>query len=456
MPSLASTAFDIGSLTADCRGALSPNGTLLPAPVSHVSQHGRAVGLMTCAPHPQYALAAHSVSQLHAVDGGTTYGLPYDNLMPPLRELGSADLSSHCLATATSWWMHVCRKGGTPPSCSPYPRPLYPRGLFELCLRTAEVAADCWRRRNGLPAVAAAAEAEATGGAAGACGGKATGDEPAAHEGRQGSKAKRSETRAEASGAGGVGHTAGERRGLDRGSSSRSSSSKGRIAGGTAGPSCGTGHKGPRATLDADLCPWLTLLAVNCTRMIMDRCSGDGAAGGSGDGAAPVSSWASGSSSDVRGRVGGGRAVGSGCSSGGGACAKGGGANRAQEPDADASSSSGSRTGSGLRGGSGTGSRDGGEGKRLVTWIGAGGPLALRWWRAAVAAVHCGLDNMALGDDARTAFNCCLAPVLNLSPFMPPASQCAGEGEAMTWTALRWVAVGRSLLLLFLCYTKFR
>lgn len=64
-----------------------------------------------------------------------------------------------------------------------------------------------------------------------------------------------------------------------------------------------------------------------------------------------------------------------------------------------------------------------------MVWIGGGGPLALRWWQAAVAAVHCRLDDMAL-DDAREAFKS-LTPVLNLSLFMPPP----GKGEAVTWTA---------------------
>ncbi len=430
--------------------------------VSHVSQHGRVVRLMTCAcpcpPHPQYALAAHSVSQLHAVDGGTTYGLPYDSLMPPFREMCRADLSCHCMATAVCWWMHMCRMGGFPPCRSPHPRPLAPRGLFELCLREAEVAADCWRRRNGLPAAAegAAETAEAAVGAAGASGGKAARGGPQEHGGRRGPRAKSSGTRAEVQGPGGEGHTVGGRHSAD---GDRSSSSKGRIAGGTAGLSCGTGQKGPGATLDAHSCSSLALLAVNCSRLVMECCSRDGSAGGGGDGAAggrgkgavPANSGASSSSSSSgqKGREGGRRAVGSGCSSGGGACAKEGGGGGAEGPEDDGSrsSSSGSSINSGAGGGSDIGSGAGGEGKCPVAWIGGGGPLARRWWRAAVAAVHCRLDDIASGYP-RAAFEC-IAPVVDLSLFMPPA----GTGEALTWTAPS-LDCGVRLLQLLPCYSQ--
>ncbi len=38
---------------------------------------------------PQYLVHLHAVSQLHALDGGTTYGLPYDKLLPPVRADGA-------------------------------------------------------------------------------------------------------------------------------------------------------------------------------------------------------------------------------------------------------------------------------------------------------------------------------------------------------------------------------
>ncbi len=142
---------------------LPPIALVFPSLVPAAPLHNYGPFSSPC--YPQYTLAAHSVSQLHAVDGGTTYGLPYDSLMPPIREKGKAELSCKGVGVAMSWWLRLGSTGGF----RLVPCPLSPRGVFELCLRKAEVAADCWRRRNGLPGAAAAAAA--AGGSAGDSGG---------------------------------------------------------------------------------------------------------------------------------------------------------------------------------------------------------------------------------------------------------------------------------------------
>lgn len=91
----------------------------------------------------QYTLAAHCVSQLHAAGGRMTYGLPYGSLMLPVRKGATASLSCDGLFLAAYWWQHMCRANDSAPL-----RTLAPRGLGELCLRMAEMAADCWRRRR--------------------------------------------------------------------------------------------------------------------------------------------------------------------------------------------------------------------------------------------------------------------------------------------------------------------
>ncbi len=62
-------------------------------------------------PSPQYLVHLQVVSQLHALDGGTTYGLPHDKLLPPVRaegaEAGSGGptvLNNIGLQTALTLW----------------------------------------------------------------------------------------------------------------------------------------------------------------------------------------------------------------------------------------------------------------------------------------------------------------------------------------------------------------
>ncbi len=235
---------------------------------------------------PQYALAAHSVSQLHAVDGGTTYGLPHDCLLLPVREAGATALSCKGVIAAASWWLRLCGVEGFELE----PRALSPRGLFELCLRKAEVAADCWRRRNGLPAAAAevAAAAATRAGASGSGGQGAGGSSSSSKAARSGRQQRQGKAALEVDTVGLC---------LLGGAGSTASGSSGSPA---ADP--------PRATLDPSQCPDLVIQAMACSRALAKSSCGVGA--------------------------------------------------------------------------------------RNAAWLGDGGPLARRWWRAAVAAVHCALDEM--------------------------------------------------------------
>ncbi len=339
-------------------------------------------------PPPQYALAAHSVSQLHAVDGGTTYGLPYDSLLPPVREEGGP-VSCKGALDAISCWVHTCASGSLQ---------LSPRGLFDLCLRKAEVAADCWRRRNGLPTAAAAASGGSAGdsGSSGSsCSGKA------ASGGRQHGQGKAARFAAEVDTGRHVG------------------------PGGAAGSSGNPAADRPRAMLDPSQCPSLAMQAMACSRALMEGSCGAGA--GAGEAGARVSKGAGSgagfsceidrmaSSSGKFGLRGGDREAGGGSHDRQGACGGGngdgmqGGSSPGEE--AGGSASVGVRNGGtgGQAGGADTGAASGGcstaaeeacgsgsgrGGKGSGTWLGDGGPLAWRWWRAAVAAVHCALDEM--------------------------------------------------------------
>ncbi len=277
---------------------------------------------------PQYTLAAHSVSQLHAVDGGATYGMPHDTLMLPLLEKGGPALSCEGMVVATDWWVYVCLTGGMPRLQTLGPRGLAPHGLFELCLRQAEAAADCWRRRNGLPAAGAAA---------GAAGGAVSGG---------------------------------------------GSSGMGGRSGGGAGAAAQAGRTGGRPLLAPGRCPVLALAAVRCSQYVMERssrtevmCGGGGGGSGSGGGSGGV--------------------VAAACSSGG--------------------ATSGPLAGQqGVSMGAGS-------------WLGDGGPLAQRWWRAAVAAVHCGVEQ-ATTEDLQSAVSASLR-LLNLTPAVPGVNEVQEPGK---------------------------
>ncbi len=290
------------------------------------------------------------MSQLHAVDGGTTYGLPRDCLLPPVREEGETALSCDWLIGGVTWWANICRGGGLSPL-----QPLGPRRLFELCLREAEVAADCWRRRNGLPAAVEAAAAAAAGGAGGASG-----------------------ARSRCGGGGGM-------------NSSRGTSSK------EQGPravkaTCSTGVS-RLASLDVFYCPALAILALDCSRCILKSCCSEGASqeasdeGGAssdddGDGSCGGGSGSGGVGESSRGGIRDGESGGMGSREGrgdGAGCSKG--ATVAKDgPPGDAGSAVSEAAS-----------------ESAAAWLHDGGPLARRWWRAAVAAVHCALDQ----DDPR-------------------------------------------------------
>ncbi len=369
-------------------------------------------------PSPQYVLAAHSVSQLHAVDGGTTYGLPYDSLMPPVRIEGKATLSCKGVMCALCWWINVCRFGGIPPL-----RSLSPRGLSELCLRKAEVAADCWRRRNGLPAAAAAAAAAKSG---------------AAVDSGSGGKG--------ASNSSGKGRPAGHGAGEDTGRQADLCRIGGAASTASGDSGSGAAADPHRATLDPRQCPTLAVQAVSCSLALMEISCGAGAgeAGarvskgcGSGAGASGGTNNRMASPSGNTGVGEGDRETGGGSLDGQGACGGGSGdgtQEAAEHEEAGGSASvgvsGGGRAGQGGGADRGTnsggcdsaveedyGSDSGSCHKHHFAWLANGGPLARRWWRAAVAAVHCALDELeAVGSIVAASF---VDQVLDPSLAMP-------------------------------------
>ncbi len=346
----------------------------------------------SCLAHPQYVLAAHAVSQLHAVDGGTTYGLPYDSLMPPVREAGKTELSCKWLLTGVTWWANVCRSGGLPPL-----QPLSPRGLFELCLREAEVAADCWRRRNGLAAAATAAAA----GVAGRAG---------------------SGTRS---------------RGFAGGTNSRRSRSKEQESRAVAA-TCSTGVYSRLASLDIDLCPALASLALDCSRCIVDSCCSAGASqggrgvdrggSGSGEGGVGKSGMGIGSGGSREGESSGGRSR----EDGGVGVGNKEGATVAEDgPPGDSSCAV-------------WGSEN------PAAWLGDGGPLARRWWRAAVAAVHCAVDQAA-AVGLQVAVDGLLGPSLAVPVSDPGEAQHTEQPVSNVCTPRAHISALHSYIPLLVC-----
>ncbi len=358
------------------------------------------------------------MSQLHAVDGGTAYGLPHDSLMPPVRAQGT--LSCYGAINALFWWMRTGACGGFQLS----PRPLSPRGLFELCLREAEVAADCWRRRNGLPTAAAAAggAGRASGSSSNSCSGKA------ASSRRQRGQGEVVLLDAES----GTGRHAGLCR-TGGGAAARTASG---------GSGSGPAADRPRATLEPSQCPDLAMQAMACSLALMKSSCGAGAAAGAGAGEAEarVSKGTGGGTCIIRmdrfarlsgniaaaERARGARGVGSGDGMQGSSSSPGEEAHRS----ASVGVSGGGREGQGGGADTGTGSggcgdvaeetRGSGSGsgnQRPAAWLGDGGPLARRWWRAAAAAVHCAMDEReAVGSQAQARG---VDQVLDLSPAMP-------------------------------------
>ncbi len=92
------------------------------------------------------------VSQLHAVDGGTTYGLPYDQLLPPVPDPTSRDgpmvVEDEALWAAVSYWYEgfLAESMTGRPILEP---PLGPHVGVELLLRTARAMLDSWRHSSG-------------------------------------------------------------------------------------------------------------------------------------------------------------------------------------------------------------------------------------------------------------------------------------------------------------------
>ncbi len=353
----------------------------------------------------QFTLAAHVVSQLHAVDGGATYGLPYDRLLPPLREQGETALSCTMLLAATYWWIRAYR-------CHYNPLPVHvlsPRGVFELCLRKAEVAADCWRRRNGLPA---ATEAVAAGGSVGASGSGGRSSGAAAPTAADGSAGVRGSGGRQVAGAGNGAGPAG--------------------AADAAEAEQRDGQAPPNAILDPRRCPLLALGALGLSRRLATGSVRPGQSGGGSDSEeeeADEDEDGGGSSSSSYTTC----SYSSAFMDNGGE-GKGGGV----DDDVVAGEDRDSRSGGG--GSDGDGDGDGNSGNRAaagggrgvavkgrLAWVCDGGPLARRWWRAAVAAVHCGLDNMALDDVLGTSEGAGL--VLDLKPVLLRMNKMLGEGR---------------------------
>ncbi len=123
----------------------TPNHIALPHPsLNHVT--------------PQYLVHLHAVSQLHAVDGGATYGLPYDKLLPPMQATASnarvlrlgSGVVLRCwgLTTAALYW-RLAVGLATP---NPLLPGLGPREMLHVLLRTAQAAVDSWKHECSIAA----------------------------------------------------------------------------------------------------------------------------------------------------------------------------------------------------------------------------------------------------------------------------------------------------------------
>ncbi len=111
------------------------------------------------------------VSQLHALDGSTTYGLPYDKLMPPAVSSYSREATARgslvvfddsVVVDAICLWIYHLRLGQEqgpetvwPPTGTPMPR-LCPRAVLDMLLRAARAAVRSWEHCHGRHAAPAA------------------------------------------------------------------------------------------------------------------------------------------------------------------------------------------------------------------------------------------------------------------------------------------------------------
>ncbi len=349
------------------------------------------------------------MSQLHAVDGGTTYGLPYDILLPPVPRDGTDMLSCKGMLTAATCWINLIKLDELWRV-----RSLSPRNLIELCLRKAEAAADSWRRRSEL--VTAAAGGQGSRGGRGRHAvrrpqvrAKGT-SQPQGPSGRPGVQGLRCTAGLVGQGDVGGGSEA------DRGSSSSSSTSQ--------EATCTTPSGRPLVRLHPSQCLLLALPAMRCSQLIMSSSGGRwpaatvhkgtaasrsaDAAGGSGSGCGEAGA------NDATVAAGGGDAaggIGATLTTSGGECGDG-------------------RVGSGRRAGDGDGGDGGGGGGGygggLAAWQGGGGRLAWRWWRAAVVAVHCGLDQPDPREvSCTTEF---VGQLLDLGPYMGKPDTAGEQG----------------------------
>ncbi len=318
------------------------------------------------------------MSQLHASDGGTTYGLPYGSLLPPIRRERTEALSCVGVVTAVTCWLHLARIDELSRI-----RSLSPGDLIELCLRAAEAAADSWRRRDGL--LSAGGEGNSTQ----RFGGRGRGT----YAGRGLPFRAEGISQPESLGLQGLGGSAGHvGRGTEGGSDKDGSSSNS-----SQEASCPTTADRRLARLDPSPCACLALTAMHYSQSIMaskgSRClaaerrreaaARSGGAGGSSDAALAA------------GGGDGGAGSGGGASDEGGGDGTGGGGGDVNDAALAASGGGGgvdSGGGASDEGGGDDGGRGSSSGEGRVAWLGGGGPLAWRWWRAAVAAVHCGLD----------------------------------------------------------------
>ncbi len=122
---------------------------ILPYLLLHYREGGEPLQAVLSGPCLQYLVALQAVSQLHAADGGTLYGLPPAAVLPPElakegeegrgsggggRRQGQAALSCGVLASCVSFW-ESCVTGQPRVSLGP----LRNRGLVNLCMRLSRV-----------------------------------------------------------------------------------------------------------------------------------------------------------------------------------------------------------------------------------------------------------------------------------------------------------------------------
>ncbi len=283
---------------------------------------------------PQNFVHLQLVSQLHAVDGGATYGLPYDQLLPPVPDPDATDagrggpllLSLRGLELTTAFWTNIFLSEHLTGS-RVVPPDLERRTVSSMLIRYARATLDSWqRRRSGGGGVTASGIGGGT--ARGSSGGGGNGGTARSRgsggDGSGGSTAKSSSggggngstarsrgsggdgsggsggrTARSSSGGGGGGGTArssgsgGDGSGGSGGSTAKSSSGGDDDGGGTANGSCGgtSSTAGssrtvslsaqPQAVFSPSLCPETALRALAFTRggMLLSTALSGGGAG---------------------------------------------------------------------------------------------------------------------------------------------------------------------------------